>query len=46
MRSLSSRQLTEWIAYFQIQTEERLEAELKAKARAGEQGMRMKRGRR
>jgi len=46
MKKMSSRLLTEWVAYFQLEHEERLMFELKAKAEAGEKGMRVKRGRR
>lgn len=44
MQKMSSRLLTEWIAFFQLENEERLEIELKAKAEIGEKEMRMKRG--
>jgi len=44
MRKMPSYLLTEWMAYFQIENDERLEAELKAKATAGEKEMRTKRG--
>jgi len=43
-RKMSSKLLTEWMSYFQIENDERLEAELKAKATAGEKEMRVKRG--
>jgi len=45
-RKMSSHLLTEWMAYFSLEQEERLMVELKAKAEAGEKGMRAKRGRR
>jgi len=44
-RKMSSKLLTEWMSYFQLENDERLEAELKAKATAGEKEMRAKRGR-
>jgi hypothetical protein len=46
MRRMPSRLFTEWMAYFNLEQEERLTVELKAKAEVGEKKMRLKRGRR
>ncbi len=43
MRQMPSRLLTEWMAYFRIENEDRVEAELKAKAEADVKQIRAKR---
>lgn len=42
---MTSSELTEWVAYFKIKSDDQKRATMEAKAKAREQGVRNKRGR-